>query len=73
MRTRLPRNVKPMLVPVPTDIRRWIERKAIANASAMNSVIISALRSAMEAERERRVRIKMDPEQQRARAQATVD
>jgi hypothetical protein len=41
-----------MLCSFPLDCRRWIEEQATRNLSPMNSIIIGAVRGAMDAERQ---------------------
>jgi hypothetical protein len=40
-----------MPVALPSDVRNWIEAKAEHNLSSMNSVIVTAIRVQMDAER----------------------
>ena len=40
-----------MLLAVPLDVRSWLEAQATRNLSPMSSVVVTALRKVMEAER----------------------
>jgi hypothetical protein len=39
-----------MLLPMPADIRGWVEAKAVRNLQPMTSVVVIALRAQMQAE-----------------------
>jgi hypothetical protein len=39
-----------MVLRLPRDIKRWLEREAVENASSQNSEIIRAIRQRMESE-----------------------
>jgi hypothetical protein len=51
-RNRRSSEVAVMLCSFPLDCRRWIEEQATRNLSPMNSIIIGAVRGAMDAERQ---------------------
>ena len=45
-----------MLLPMPADIRAWVEYKAAHNLQPMTSVIVVALRAQMAAEQREKAR-----------------
>jgi acyl-CoA hydrolase len=55
-----------MLCSIPVDVRAWVEARAARNLQPMTSVVVTALRTQMDAERRQEERIRRERQLERA-------